>query len=237
MIDGLPEIRQLAHRVEHAGQKGQRQDDEVRHHRDMIEVPGPHAADQPQPPHDQRTGDAIDADQRQMLKADVHKRHQHQQKHGGNDHGAHDGRKQEGAHHLERRQRRHQQVDMHAHDLAHDHRAGGVGKGVLQHRHHRQARNQKGEIVHLQSRHMAIADRIAEDDQIQKGGQRRRDDGLHLHLQETPDLAHKKGFRADEIHAQPSPDVCRPVSRRKTSSRSSERTCASRGGPKRSTAA
>ena len=101
------------------------------------------------------------------------------------------------------RQRRHQIIDDRPLDLADQQREGGIGEGVLDHRHDDQARargNRRTAPAAVERHRPPVAaQRDGENDQKQQRRDRRRPDGLQLDLEEAAHLLHIEGREAAPI--------------------------------------
>ena len=99
------------------------------------------------------------------------------------------------------RERRHQIIDDVALHLADQQREAGIGEGVLDHRHDDQARSD--EIGERNAHHgpAAAAQRDGENCEIKESRDRRRPDGLHLHLEEPAHLLDIEGLEPAPVDA------------------------------------
>jgi hypothetical protein len=95
------------------------------------------------------------------------------------------GADDEGDGELERRERRHQEVDRIALHLGDDQRRGRILEGVRQDRHHDQARGQAIGVGALRARPIAVAQHQAKHHHEQQRLDQRGEDGLRADLQEA----------------------------------------------------
>ena len=200
--------------IESARQQGERLDDKVGGRSGMIELVGPYAGENAEHRQQDRTHGAKIEHQQRILHRHVHARchrhhHPHRQPHqpGTRDRTAHPGQ-----HQFPCRQRRHQHIDDRALHLGHQDGRRGVGKAVLDHAHHDQARAEEIGIRHPKDQNIAAAECHGKDHQEHQRGDRRRPDRLQLHLEKAPYLFQIKGlqpFRVEPCnHGHPGLWVC-----------------------------
>ena len=202
MRDCQPERRQFLNRIEHAGQKCCRHDQEVLERGQLVELLGPDTGD-----HAHRTQDRR-AQQREHDDPQREGERQVREPGGDDEHArahaqaAHDRRGHVGRQDLPVRQRRQQDEHQVAGNFRLDQRGRGIGEGVLQHAHHHQARDQEGGVVDAFEHLHAAFEHVAEDQQVEHRGDDRRGDGLGGDLPEAQDLFIEQGLETHgkEIH-------------------------------------
>src|SRR6185312_11296392 len=97
--------------------------------------------------------------------------------------------------------RDHQLLDVPA-ELGAEERGHHVGVGAGDHLHHDEAGRDVVDVAVTAHGADAVADEPAEDDEIQRGGDHRRHQGLDPDAQHPLHLAHHDGVEADEVVAQ-----------------------------------
>ena len=122
----------------------------------------------------------------------VRRPHRHQQHPAAHHHAAHHRGAHIGHEPGPVRQRRHQQEHQVAGDLALDQRGAGVGKGVLQHAHHHQARDQEAGVAHVVVDLHMVFEHVAENQQVKHRSEHRRAHSLEGDLPETQHLLVKQ---------------------------------------------
>ncbi len=185
MRHGLPKWRQRLNRIEHAGEKSQRHDQEILENRQLIELVRPDAGDQ-----------AHGAKQRcaeEGKNNNPPRRHKGQIAKPGSDHkyaetnrnATHHRGQHIAAIQLPVRQRRQQDKHQIAGHFRLCQRRRGIGEGILQHAHHYQAGNQERSVLHARINFDVVFQRVAENQQVQQGCQDRRTDGLRRYFPEA----------------------------------------------------
>ena len=134
-----PDVRQGVNRVEHAGQKGRGRNDKVGDGGNVIKALGDDPGHQPKHRQAASRQQKFGNQHHGRLHRQMHEWHGHGQHCRGNQDDAHKRRQYVGAEPLKCAQRRHEQKHEVAHQLGLNDRRAGVGKGVLDHRHHDQA--------------------------------------------------------------------------------------------------
>ena len=133
-----------------------------------------------------------------------HRSHQHAAQHAA----AHVAR-----HDQPIRQRRHQQFLEVLAELRAEERGHDIAVGIGDHRHHDEAGRDELHVVVAADLADAPADQAAEDDEVQRGGDRRRHDGLAPDAHDAAELADDDGFEADPLGAARDADFSRHASR------------------------
>mmetsp|Transcript_26244 Transcript_26244/g.62079 ORF Transcript_26244/g.62079 Transcript_26244/m.62079 type:complete len:431 (+) Transcript_26244:200-1492(+) len=199
MAHAQPERGQRVHRVENAGQEGHRHDDEVLEGGELVELLGPQPGDQAQRAHQPGTEHGEHQHPQQVVQARRREPGRHQQHTQAHGHAAHDGRAHIGHEPGQGRQRRQQQEDQVAGDLALDQAGRAVGERVLQHAHHHEARDQEAGVADRVVDLDVILQRVPEDQQVHAGGEHRRRHGLEADLPEAQHFLLEQGGGA--VHA------------------------------------
>ena len=198
-----PNAGQIVHRIKHPSQKGHGHDDEVLEHGHLVELVGPQAGQHAQRPHHgcAQHGKSGNPQRRKRMRGHIQQGdgiHAQPHQQTANDGCAHIGHIP-----VPVRQRCELQKHQAAHDLALHQAGGAIGKGVLQHAHHDQARHQKSDVADTAiARHGLAAEHIAKNQQIQHRREHRRRHGLKSHTPKTQNLFVKKHFPAAAIGRQ-----------------------------------
>ena len=196
---GLPRFGQHADAVERAAEEGQRRDHQQRHDLQFLEAVGPQANDEAE----QAEGDGgedQEADHPDRV-VDVvrHEGARRQQDQRAQQQALARGRAHVAQQHLDPAHRRAQQFVDRAGPFGHVDAEGGVGNAFAEQREHQQAGDDVGAVVDAADVAHARADGRAEDDEIQRGGEHRRDDALSPGAEGAVHLEHVDGAHGVEI--------------------------------------
>src|ERR1044072_773699 len=203
--DRPPRLAQHRDRIESAAEEGERGHDQHRDELDLLEILPPDADDEAEQAEGDRDQDQEGRHPQRMIDAD-----RHEEGGGGKDDEAeHDrfGRRRADIadHRLERRDRRREQLVDGAGELGDEDAEAGVEDALGEQRQHDQAGHDEGAIGHAAGRILldVAADRRAEHNEIERGGDHRRDQALPERAQRSRhfEAVDRPGAVEVEVHA------------------------------------
>src|SRR5664279_5516837 len=194
----LPHGRQRLHRVEDAGEKGHRHDEEVLEGGDLVELLCPEPGDEAERAHQRRPGQRENDHPERIGELQRREPHGHQHHSRADGDAAHDRSADVGDKPGPVRERRDEQEDEVAGDLALDQRRARIGERVLQHAHHDEAGNEKARVADRAEHPDAAFEHVAKDEQVEDGREHRRGHRLEAHLPEAQHLLVEQRPRASK---------------------------------------